>query len=349
MRLPWPRTATAPFSEGRIRSRAEDFVVDEILPIVPSGEGEHLWLKLRKRGHNTRDLAAWLAKQAGVRTRDVGYAGLKDRQAVTVQWFSIWLAGGRDPDLADLPEGVEVLDRSRHTRKLRQGAGRGNRFQLLVRELSGDWAAGQRCLERIGRHGVPNYFGGQRFGFGLANVDRARALFLSGRRVRRASLDGIYVSAARSWIFNEVLAQRIRQGVWDRTMAGDVMALDSTARWFQLPEVGDPEIAQRLELLDVHPSGPLWGRGPLPSHGLARDLEQEIGGHHAELCHGLEAAGLKQDRRALRLAVRDLSWDLRPEHGELELAFSLSSGGYATAVLRELILPVGAEVSPGSA
>jgi len=337
MTLALPRTGAAPFPEGQIRTRVEDFVVDEILPIVPSGAGEHLWLKVCKRGHNTRDLAAWLAKKAGVRVRDVGYAGLKDRHAVTVQWFSVWLPDGRDPDLADLPEGVELLERCRHTRKLRQGAGRGNRFRLLIRELSGDWTAGQRALERIGRSGVPNYFGEQRFGLGSANVERARALFRSGRRPRRASREGIYVSAARSWVFNELLAQRVRQGIWNRAIDGDVMALEGSDRWFQLPDVEDPRISQRLEALDVHPSGPLWGRGPLPSHGAARDLEQEVAGRCAELCRGLEAVGLKQDRRALRLAVRELGWELRPQRRELALWFSLGSGGYATAVLHELV------------
>lgn len=228
----WPTTAVPPISSARLRVQPDDFAVVERMPITRSGSGEHAWLLLRKRGINTEQLAKQLARIAGVKRVDIGYAGLKDRHAVTTQWFSVRLPGRADPDWrAGLPAEVEVLDTTRHTRKLHTGALQGNDFVITLRACQADRSALAQRLLAISRGGVPNYFGEQRFGFQGDNILRARALF-AGKQVRDAKLRGIYLSAARSFIFNEVLAERVRAGNWNRALAGEVYALNGSRSFF---------------------------------------------------------------------------------------------------------------------
>lgn len=320
-----------------MRAQPEDFFVDEVLGFEPDGEGEHVLLQVEKRNTNTQWLADQLAGFAGIPKRDVSYAGLKDRNAVTRQWFSLRLAGAPEPDWDNLPvDNVRVLQHARHRRKLRRGALQGNRFHLRVRELQGDLAALETRLQHIAQQGVPNYFGEQRFGHQGANLQQAVAMF-QGKRVKDRHKRSLYLSAARSFLFNELLSQRVARGDWNRAIAGDVMLLAGSNSYF-VPEANDATIQQRLADFDIHPSGCLWGKGESPAQLEAAALERALAETHPVLCRGLEQAGLKQERRALRLPVADLHWNLAAADQVLELRFTLPAGAYATSVLRELVV-----------
>lgn len=337
-----PHAHGEPVLRGVLRAEPEHFVVEEIPLAPPDEEGDHAWLEVRKRGANTQWVASALARHAGVPLVDVGFAGLKDRNAVTTQWFSVSLAGRADPDWSDLAEpGVEVLRVSRARRKLRRGELAGNRFGLRVTSLHGEFDALAERVARVGETGVPNYFGPQRFGHGGGNLVHARAMFERRERVRDRHRRGLYLSAARSLLFNRVLASRVRLAAWTRALPGDLLLYDDggTSR---VGEAVDERQARALAVLQCHPSGPLWGRGRQGVDGEALAIESEALAGLAGWRNALEHAGLSQERRALRLVVADLHWQLDAAAGALEVGFSLPAGAYATVVLRELIEEVGA-------
>jgi tRNA pseudouridine13 synthase len=323
---------TPPLS-ARLRVSPEDFVVEEILGYEADGEGEHALLWVEKRGANTDWIARELARYAGIPPLNVGYAGLKDRHAVTRQMFSVGLAGKPEPDWSAFPSTeAKVLSAARHRRKLKRGALRGNRFVLTLREVEGDRAAADAVLEQIARRGVPNYFGEQRFGREGGNVAQARAMF-AGRRVDRDKR-AFLLSAARSEIFNHVLATRIERGAWDSPLEGDIWSLAGSRSWFG-PEPFDDVLADRLARGDIHPSGPLWGDGETPAQGEAGALEREIAAANQDLAAGVAGARMEQERRPLRLMPKDLQWRWLADDA-LELSFELPAGAYATVVVREL-------------
>lgn len=330
-----PRAHGEPPAAGRLRSRPEDFRVAETLGFEPTGEGEHAFLRVEKRGLNTDWLARQLARFAGVRPVAVGYAGLKDRDAVTRQNFTVHLPGRESPDWHSLElEGARVLEATRHHRKLQRGALRGNRFRLTVRELSGDRDALAQRLAAIARDGVPNYFGPQRFGHGGDNLWRAESLFrgTAGRLPRGRR--GIYLSAARSHLFNAVLARRVGEDSWARGLDGEIYALEGSRARFG-PEPASSELERRVDELDIHPTGPLWGRGEPAVTGDCRALEAAVLEPFPLFREGLEAFGLKQERRALRLRVGEP--ELAVDDGSFTVTFTLPPGTYATVVLRELV------------
>ncbi|OOG61172.1 tRNA pseudouridine(13) synthase TruD [Rhodanobacter sp. B05] len=328
-----PRACGEPPLTARLRASPEDFQVEEILGYDPDGAGEHLLLWVEKRGANTDWVARELAKFASVPPVAVGYAGLKDRHAVTRQTFSVQLAGRPDPDWSTFPHTeVTVLAATRHSRKLKRGALRGNRFVLVLREVKGDLAEAENVLQQIATRGVPNYFGEQRFGREGANVAQARAMF-AGRRVDRDKRS-MLLSAARSQIFNQVLAARVERACWDTPLEGEVWSLAGSRSWFG-PEPLSDALAERLAHGDIHPSGPLWGQGEPPTQGDAGMLEREIGAAHGDLVAGLAAARMDQERRPLRLLPGHLRWRWLADNA-LELSFELPAGAYATVVVREL-------------
>lgn len=332
----WSHAHGQPNAAATIRSCPEDFRVDEELGFEADGEGEHLLVHLQKRNRNTDQVARELARHAGVRARDVSYCGLKDRVAVTTQWFSIWLPGKPDPDWSSLEnDEVKILSQARHRKKLPRGALRANRFTLVLRELEGDRDALEQRLTTVQEQGVPNYFGEQRFGRGASNLQSALAMF-DDRKVKDRHLRGLFLSAARSFLFNEVLAARITAGSWNQVLLGEALMLTGSRSYFIANEIDD-EVIQRHAEGDVQPSGPLWGRGELPPQLEAQALEKSVLARQSHFCEGLEKAGLKQERRALRLSVDDFRWQWLPEEDSLQLSFSLPAGSYATSVLRELV------------
>jgi tRNA pseudouridine13 synthase len=318
---------------ARLRTAPEDFQVEEILGYDADGAGEHALLWVEKRGANTDWVARELARFAGVAPVAVGYAGLKDRHAVTRQAFTVQLAGKPDPDWSAFPHAeVKVLAATRHSRKLKRGALRGNRFVLVLREVQGDCAAAERVLGAIAARGVPNYFGEQRFGREGGNVAQTRAMF-AGRRVDRDKRSFL-LSAARSQKFIREVAARVVQGAWDTPLDGEIWSLAGSRSWFG-PEPFDATLAERLARGDIHPSGPLWGQGEPPTTGAAGTLEREVAARDTDLADGLAAARMDQERRPLRLLPRNLSWRWLADDA-LELVFELPAGAYATVVAREL-------------
>ncbi len=327
------RASNAAPCTGRIRSVAEDFIVHELPSFEASGEGEHLLLSIQKRGLNTAFCAQEIARWAGIDERDVSYAGMKDRHAVTTQRFSVRIPKKISPDVHLLNnENCTVLHSVWHNRKLARGALAGNRFELTLRELVADKQLLEQSLHCIKTHGVPNYFGEQRFGHEQANVDKALGMF-EGRRVDRAKRS-IYLSAARSYVFNHLLAKRVAAGNWNKALLGDVWMLEGTKSIFG-PELLSKELLQRCEALDIHPTGPLWGAGELRSQDDTLALEAQLPIEFTELCRGLEKAGLRQERRALRLIAKDFDWQFNADD-VLKLSFELPPGAYATSVLAEL-------------
>lgn len=338
-----PRAWGEPVLSAVIRSQPEDFQVFEIDGFQASGSGEHLLLTIEKRGMNTAFAASLTARWAGVSDAAIGHAGLKDRHAVTRQRLSVHLPGREAPDVSLLEQAAQqsgagqylrVLSQARHSRKLPRGALAGNRFVLLLRDVQGDRDAIHARLRQIADGGVPNYFGEQRFGRGGGNVQAALAMF-AGRRVRRDQRSHL-LSAARSELFNQVLAGRVRAGSWNRGLDGEVWMLDGSRSVFG-PEPDSEALNARLSTMDIHPTGPLWGRGELRSTGAARaqELAALAGEQALALRAGLEIAGLRQERRATRLRLEQLVWNWL-EDGVLELSFALPPGAYATTVLSEL-------------
>lgn len=331
-----PYAHGTPPGTGSLKTTPADFQVDEMLGFEPSGEGEHLFLHIEKRGENTDYVARLLARHAQVPLREVGYAGLKDRHGATRQWFSVKVPIKTELDFSPLEsDNLKILATTRNARKLRKGAVLGNRFTITVRNLSGDRAALEKRLSLIAEQGVPNYFGSQRFGHERGNLDQARALF-SGELERVDSHKrGIYLSAARSEIFNRVLAARVERSTWNQAIPGDVYMFPDSHSFFASDITED--ILKRLAENRIHPSGPLWGKGDNPVSSSVAELEAGICREYQQFCRGLEQHGLEMARRPLRLCPEVLVWDfIAPDN--LCLRFSLPSGAYATTVLRELIV-----------
>jgi tRNA pseudouridine13 synthase len=330
-----PRALGPAVLSARIRATPEDFLVEELDAFAASGSGEHLLLTIEKRGMNTAFAAKRIAEWAGIPELGVGYAGLKDRHAVTRQRFTVHLPKKVAPDIAALEsQDMRVLAHAWHAKKLPRGALAGNRFELVLRDVHGDHGAIDARLRAIARLGVPNYFGEQRFGRGGDNVGNALAMF-GGRRVARAQRTHL-LSAARSQLFNRVLAARVAAGNWDRALDGEVWLLDGSRSVFGPEPFGDA-LASRLAAFDIHPSAPLWGRGGLRTTGAAAALEGSAleDAQSLALRAGLEAVGLKQERRATRLRPQALEWTWM-DPVTLQLRFSLPPGAYATTVLAEL-------------
>lgn len=322
-------TESLPGIGGRIRVELEDFVVEEVPAYEPSGEGEHVFLFVEKRGIATPALLEYLRDVGGVPEREIGSAGLKDRRAVARQWLSI---PRRYADRARVLEelGVRILDARPHRHKLRTGHLKGNRFRILVRGPTAGVDVARRLFERLASVGVPNYFGPQRFGVAGENAAKGLAV-LRGRRLRRRWLERLLVSSVQSFLFNEWLAERMRRGLFDRFLSGDVAKKHATGGEFL---VEDPDAErERLLRFEISPTGPIFGRKSLEPAGEARALEEGV---LARFALSREAfRGLPGARRFARVPLAE--WAVEPAPGGLWLSFFLPRGAYATAVLREVM------------
>lgn len=341
-----PRASGDALGTAVLKAVAEDFQVDEVLDIPLSGQGEHLWLWVEKRDLNTEEAARRLARAAGVPVRAISYAGLKDRQALTRQWFSLHLPGKADPDLARAEDDtLRVLKQVRHQRKLQRGAHSANGFTLRLTGLQADQQALDARLEQLKAQGVPNYFGAQRFGHGGGNVHDAKDWAARQALPEQRNLRSRLLSAGRSYLFNQVLAARVADGSWQQAQVGDLLAFTDKRSFFPAGEAecSDP----RLAILDLHPTGPLWGEGDSPAQGTPLALESAMAARHPELCQWLARAGMDHERRILRLPIGRLTWHY-PEPDILQLEFVLPAGCFATVVVRELVdlVPAGQTDSP---
>lgn len=317
-------TATAEF-----KTLVEDFIVDEIMDIEFTGEGEHVCLKIIKRSENTLTLAKAIAKVAGVGLRDVSYAGLKDRHGICTQWFSVPVPIKKHIDFSALnSDNYMVIEQVRHNRKLRTGCHKGNRFEITLRNVSDIRAV----LARINavRQGVPNYFGEQRFGFDGHNLTMAERMF-NGEVIRDKKLRGLIISAARSALFNHVVSERVAEHGLAVSWPREIFLLDGSNAFFE-EDLTDQNVA-RLLSGDIHLSAPLYGKG---DRGIVEQEREWLKGY-AAWCQGLCDLGLKMERRMLRLLPKQLSVETLDTQ-TLKISFELPKGTFATAVLRELAI-----------
>ena len=329
-----PHAHGAPLPPAEFKTTPDDFRVEEQLSFVPSGSGPHWLVRVEKRAANTRWVAAELARLAQVPANDVGFAGLKDRQAVTVQWYSVPVRSTTAEYWSTVRTAeFRVLEVAGNSRKLKRGALTGNRFRIRLRKPA--WSREQLDLKlaALKMHGVPNYFGPQRFGREGYNLDRVQAWVQSGHAPRGRTERGFALSAARSLLFNEVLSRRVDAGDWSQLSPGDVASLDGSGSHFKVDAVDDV-MRQRLAAFDIHPSGPLWGRGDPPTEGQPRRHEMEAAEAFKDVADLLAGENLDQERRSLRCAVRDLV--VEAESGTITLGFTLGRGQFATSVLREI-------------
>ena len=316
------------------KREVEDFVVEEVLGFEPSGEGEHCLLWVEKRELDSNVVTTLLADALGIRRRLVSHCGLKDRQAVTRQWYSVHLPGVESPEAEVLEsEGLRILRVTRNGRKLRRGTHVGNRFAIRLREPDFDLSAARERWELLEKRGVPNVFGPQRFGYGGRNVEKALAMFRGDFVTRDRMLRGLLLSAARSCLFNAVVAERMERGNWDVPMEGEVFGIAEN-RSLILPEKIRGDEAARFVAGVVELTAPLWGEGDLVSVGEVAEMEREVAERFPELVAGIEAAGMKQERRVLRVRPREGEMEVL-EGGDLVVRFVLPKGTYATGVLRE--------------
>ena len=322
-----------PAGSARLRASPEDFLVREWLGFGADGDGDHLLLSVRKRGANTMWVAKQLARIGKIHPRDIGFAGLKDRDAVAEQSFTVPARSAIPNWLGITGDGFEVIGAERTRRKLKRGALKGNDFELVLRDFIGDAAVLEQRLQTLATAGVPNYFGPQRFGHNGNNIATAIAWFEGGPAPERMDR-GFALSAARSAIFNAVLAERVTAGTWNQLRDGDVVNLNGSGSIF-LAEAIDDTLRERCDRLDVHPTGPMWHGDSLLSTGAIAELELQIAQRHSVLATGLSKAKLEPERRSLRVPVRELSWSI--EGRDVHLQFRLQRGSFATAVLHELI------------
>lgn len=339
-------TADLPGTGGVLRSRDEDFVVDEELPYPASGTGEHVFVRIEKRGLTTRFAAAQIAKALGIAERDIGIAGMKDRHAVTRQWLSLPPPVTPEAASALALDGITVLEAVRHGHKLRTGHVRRNRFVLRVRGAApGSAERARAILDALARApGAPNWYGEQRFGRDGDNAAKGRELLAAGKRSRDKKLDRLFVSALQSELFNAWLAARMADGLYRAVLAGDVCHKKGGGMFTSDDPATD---GARLVAGELVVTGPMFGdKMRRPTEGsIAAEREAAV----------LAAAGLTADsfapvralaegtRRDAAIEVADgrvTAGDPAADGETYEVAFALPGGAYATAVMREVMKTV---------
>ncbi|WP_117235837.1 tRNA pseudouridine(13) synthase TruD [Vibrio maerlii] len=316
-----------PTAKAKLKAKPEHFVVREDLGFELAGEGEHLMVRIRKTGENTSFVANEIAKFCGVKSKDVSWAGLKDRHAVTEQWLSIHLPKGETPDftafLAQYPS-IEILATTRHNKKLRPGDLTGNEFELTLSEVT-DVEDVLKRLEKISTSGVPNYFGAQRFGNEGNNVAEARRWGRDNVRTRNQNKRSLYLSAARSWIFNQIVSARIEQQAFDQILVGDIVLNGDKQQHVEaVPVEGEPQVTAALA-----------GDNTLPTSGKVLDLEQACVDSEPDLMALIRGNRMRHDRRVINLKPDNLTWTSTED--QVTLKFSLDAGCFATAIVRELV------------
>jgi len=318
---------------GRLKKENSDFIVTERLPEQPSGEGEHLWLLIRKDGQNTQWVARQLAKWAQCQPRDVSFAGLKDRHAVTDQTFSIHLPGKETPNIESMEiEGVTVLDVNRHSRKLKTGHLVGNRFEIRIRDHQVNLQQLEANWNQVCEKGVPNYFGPQRFGNGGKNVESGIE-WLCGRQKPPRNLQSIYLSSVRSFLFNKILAKRVETDNWDKLLEGDFAQFTEGKTGFYCETVAEDDHSRCIQGI-VSPAGSLPGdsRDEFP---LLDQRENEVLGDFNDILKVLKEKRVSRHFRKLRVIPEKPEFKII--EGDPVFSFFLPAGCFATSVLEELV------------
>ena len=323
---------TPPKQTALLKAECADFVVKEQLGYDMSGDGEFVAVKVRKTDCNTLFVGEQLAKFAGISARNMSYAGLKDRKAVTEQWFSLQMPGQPTPDFNQFSlEGVEILDVTRHQRKIRIGSLQGNHFEILLRNAEETDELKER-LDFLAKNGFPNYFTEQRFGRDGNNLAQALRWANGEIKVKDRYKRSFYLSAARSEIFNLIVSKRMELNLAQQILVGDVLQLNGSHSWFVVDESEDlAQLQQRLAQQDVLLTAPLIGE----EEKSAVDFENEIFAQHQALFALMRQERMKAARRAILMQPQHFQWKFEPNG--LRLQFALPAGSYATALIRELV------------
>ncbi len=338
MNLPY-LTAALPGIGGVLRTTPEDFLVDEEAAYPPSGTGDHVFVRIEKRGLTTPQAVDRIARALVINARDIGVAGMKDRHAVTRQWLSLPPPVTPEAARALVLDDIAILEATRHGHKLRTGHVRANRFVLRVRGVVDDAEArANAILAELARPpGAPNWYGEQRFGKDGDNAERGLAIVRGERPPRDRKLARLLVSSLQSKLFNDWLVARLADGLYARVLAGDILHKQGGGQFVcEDASIDEP----RLLAGEVGITGPMFGermRRP-PDGSEAAEREQRI----------LESAGLTTGAFASVRAIaegtrRDATISVGApsvhavEPGVLEVAFSLPGGAYATAVMREVM------------
>lgn len=324
-----------PTTHGLYKQQFEDFIVIEELGFELTGEGEHVLVYLEKKDCNTVFVAEQLAKYVGISAKNVSYAGLKDRQAVTQQWFSLHMPGKETPDFSKFDlAGCRILQITRHNKKLKIGALKGNRFKIILRNLTDNI---EPKLNTIKQYGVPNYFGEQRFGRDQNNITQAIKWATGEISVKDRKKRGFYLSAARSAIFNDIVSQRIKQNIQQTVLDGDILQLSKSNSWFLSKTDELSLLQQRLQNGEINITAPMVGDLPLGTTSVALEFETNCLKHWSCFAELFKKERMETIRRSILLRPEQLEWQWIGEN-DIEINFYLPSGCYATSVLRELII-----------
>ncbi|HAT6339781.1 TPA: tRNA pseudouridine(13) synthase TruD [Legionella pneumophila subsp. pneumophila] len=333
--LDWPRAYGIPNSIATFKSLPEDFQVNELFEGQFSGEGEHIVLKIEKRGLTTEEVVKSLARLINKPVKLISHAGLKDKQALTTQWLSVHAPGEIIDGIETLEApGWRILECTRHNKKLKPGFLSGNHFIITLRNVSDESDLIHR-IEQIKFKGVPNYFGEQRFGRDGGNLIKAEEILVQGRKVKDRFLKGMYFSAARSWLYNLILSRRVKESSWNLPLLGDVIQLVGSNSIFVNDKSMDEQLLQRIGEKDVSPASPLPGRSKNLVKGTALQIINDVYEEWSAWLDGLEKNGLEEAWRANILYAEQIEY--RINQGTVELSFVLPAGAYATVVLRELV------------
>jgi len=323
---------------GNIRTTPEDFQVTELNNCQLSGDGEHLWLYIQKTNNNSIWVAKQLSNICQVPQKQVAFAGQKDRHAITKQWFSVQLAKVTEADKLQsaLGKDICILKAGFHRRKIKIGQLDANAFKIVIRDIQGDKKLIEENIKNIIKHGVPNYFGSQRFGHDMGNITKCHNWFAGNYKVKSRNLKSLLISTARSHIFNLILAKRLEQSIWDKSISGDILQLNKSHSWFPAKDANDEEIKQRLKDFDIHVTAAMWGEDELQSQDECAKLESVIAKEFPVYHRGFEKFRLKHDRRSIRICPTNLTHTWQSK-STLQLSFELLPGAYATGIMREIL------------
>lgn len=335
-------TGHLPGTGGTIKAAAEHFCVEERLPYAACGEGEHVYVTLRRKEWNTADIARALQKRFALKSMDVGWGGRKDKTAVATQTFSLHLPLSVSPEtitrnMHDLP--FDILEIRRHRNKIKTGHVAANRFQIVVSNTGpGDLVNARSIAAALQRTGIANFYGEQRFGRQMRNLEQVPRLIATGR-AGHGKKGRFMVSVLQSALFNIWLKQRIESGAFETMIQGDIARKTDTGGLFVVEDAA--EATQRLANRRIVATGPIYGYKMMAATDRAGEMERRIPETFAiapQLFKALKAPG---SRRPAQLFLDDLQIQPAPEG--LLFTFTLPAGAYATTVLREFIRPVRAD------
>jgi tRNA pseudouridine13 synthase len=327
-----PRVYDGQLIEADLRTYSSDFKVNEVLSFEPSGSGEHLFIFVEKHDCNTDWVIRQLCKKLGLTSKQIGYAGKKDRHSVSRQWFSLHLPGVEVSAKALNTNEFKVLQSIRHNKKLRVGSLLENQFEIILRNLSGQ--VDPLLIEKVKENGVPNYFGLQRFGIGGGNLERADLLLAGSIKIKNRNKRGMVISSARSFLFNLILAERVKANSWCLPINGDCLVLNGSRSYFHCEHPSQEELL-RASNGDVHVSGVLVGKDDSEVSAESLAIENSILQAYPSWCAGLKKLNVDSARRAFRVVPKNL--EVSNEDNSLKLCFSLARGCFATSVIRELV------------